>query len=197
MSNRLKSRLSYLYLVIAVAFVAAVSLVAHLGLQWPFAAVKAAEEKTAAVKKLGGFKELPLADGEASLPLKRVVLFSSGVGYFAHTGQVQRQRQSRVEIQGSRTSTICSRAWWCRTTAAGMSPPSATAPTTRLEKRLSSFAIDLNGNPRLAALLGQIRGERVEVDAPNKIVGTIVGLETRKQEVGKDHFIESDVLNLL
>ena len=32
---------------------------------------------------------------------------------------------------------------------------------------------------------------------PNKIVGTIVGLETRKQEVGKDHFIESDVLNLL
>ena len=100
MSNRLKSRLSYS--VIAVAFVAAVALVAHFGLQWPSASVKADEEKPAAaaeelvVQSEKAYKHT-IAVGETSLPLKRVVLFSSGVGYFAHAGQVQ--DNAKVELK--------------------------------------------------------------------------------------------------
>jgi hypothetical protein len=65
-----------------------------------------------------------------------------------------------------------------------------------LDKRLSSFAINLNGNPPLAQLLEQIRGEKVEIDAPNKILGTVVSIETRKTEIGKDHFIDQTVINV-
>jgi hypothetical protein len=192
MSNPLKSRLSYS--VIVVAFVAAVALIAHLGLQWPLAAVKAAEGKTAAAAEKT--KNSPATDGQASLPLKRVVLFSSGVGYFAHAGQVQDNAKVELKFKLKDINDLL-KSMVVQDYGGGHVSTVGYGSNDPLEKRLSSFAIDLNGNPRLAALLGQVRGEKVEVDAPNKIVGTIVGLETRKQEVGKDHFIESDVLNLL
>ena len=199
MSNRLKSRLSYS--VVAVAFVAAVALVAHFGLQWPSASVKAAEEKTAApaeelvVQSEKAYKHT-IAVGETSLPLKRVVLFSSGVGYFAHAGQVQDNAKVELKFKLKDINDLL-KSMVVQDYGGGHVSTVGYGSNDPLEKRLSSFAIDLNGNPRLAALLGQVRGERVEVEAPNKIVGTIVGLEIRKVEVGKDHFIESDVLNLL
>ena len=56
--------------------------------------------------------------------------------------------------------------------------------------------MNLNGNPKLAQLLEQIRGEQVEVDVPNKIVGTIVSIETRRTEIEKDHFVEQTVMNV-
>ena len=45
---------------------------------------------------------------------------------------------------------------------------------------LKTFAIDLTSNPTLADLLGQIRGERVEVHAPNAVTGAIIGVENAK-----------------
>ncbi len=55
-----------------------------------------------------------------------------------------------------------------------------------ITKTLKTFAIDLTSNPTLADLLGQIRGEKVEVDAPNAITGTILGVEKRRSQAGKD-----------
>jgi hypothetical protein len=135
-------------------------------------------------------------EGNTGLALRRVVLFSSGVGFFEHAGEVRDNAKVELkfkvkdindllksmvvqDLSGGRVSTV----------GYGSSDP--------LERRLSSFAVNLNGNPRLSALLEQVRGEKVEVDAPNKITGVIVGLETRKLELGKDRFIDADVLNLL
>ena len=133
---------------------------------------------------------------ESSLPLKRVVLFSSGVGYFAHAGQVNDDAKVELKFKVKDINDLL-KSMVVQDYGGGHVSTIGYGSNDPLEKRLSSFAIDLNGSTRLSALLGQIRGEQVEVDAPNKIVGTIIGLETRKQEIGKDRIIESDVLNLL
>ena len=57
-----------------------------------------------------------------------------------------------------------------------------------IARTLSSFAINLNGNPTFAGIVGQMRGERVEValnpdarpNQPGKLTGVIVGVEKAK-----------------
>ena len=68
---------------------------------------------------------------------------------------------------------------------------------TPVAQTLKTFSINLAANPTLGQLLNQVRGERVEVEAPNKIVGTILGVHTRKKQVGEREFIETETLDLL
>ena len=71
------------------------------------------------------------------------------------------------------------------------------ASKTPIAQTLKTFSIDLADNPTLGQLLNQVRGEQVEVEAPNKIVGTILGMHSHKKQVGEKQFIESEVLDLL
>ena len=66
-----------------------------------------------------------------------------------------------------------------------------------ITKTLQTFAIDLTENPTLADLLDQIRGERVEFDAPDRVAGVILGVERRAQQIGEEKVIEVEYLNLL
>src|SRR5262249_8200519 len=75
----------------------------------------------------------------------------------------------------------------------------SSAPT---ERTLRSFAINLTGNPTYADVLHQARGEKVEVALSNAgpgaagtLTGSIVGVESQKQAVGKEA-VETTVLNL-
>lgn len=132
----------------------------------------------------------------SALPLKKVVLFNSGVGFFEHRAKVQGDAQVDLKFNvddindllksmvlqdedGGRISTV---------TYGSMDP---------ITKTLRTFAIDLTSNPTLADLLGQIRGEQVEIETANKVVGTILGVEKRRQQVGKEEVVEVEYLNLL
>ena len=132
----------------------------------------------------------------SDLPIKRVVMYSSGVAFFEHAGEVE--GNSAVELQfnvkdindllksmvledlgGGRISTV----------SYGSKDP--------ITRTLSTFSIDLTRNPTLADLLGQIRGEAIEIDAPTKVAGTIIGVEKRIVAVGKEDTIEQSYLTLL
>ncbi|HEX5443081.1 MAG TPA: DUF4139 domain-containing protein [Pirellulales bacterium] len=136
------------------------------------------------------------ADPAASpIPLKRVVLFNSGVGFFDREAEIE--GDARLELKfnvddindllksmvlqdfgGGKISTV---------TYGSMDP---------ITKTLKTFAIDLTSNPTLGELLGQARGESVEIDAPNAMQGAILGVEKRKRKVG-DETVEAEYLNLL
>jgi hypothetical protein len=139
---------------------------------------------------------LAAGDKTADVPLKKVVLFNSGLGFFRHDGEIDGDQQIELkfnvdnvndllksmvleDLGGGRISTVTY---------------SAREPVTRT---LKTFAIDLTKNPTLAELLRQIRGEKIQVDAPNPISGMIVGIERRRAKTPKDEVVESDVLNLL
>jgi hypothetical protein len=71
-----------------------------------------------------------------------------------------------------------------------------------IEKTLQSFAVNLTGNPGFGQLLGQARGEKVEVTLqqgnaaqPGNVTGSIIGVEKQKQ-AAKEGAVEVELLNL-
>ena len=135
-------------------------------------------------------------EGTASLTLKQVVLFSSGVGYFEHGGQVQGNAKVEMQFKVDAINDLL-KSMVVEDLGGGQVSTIGYGSKDPVEKTLKSFSIDLTGNPTLGKLLTQVRGERVEIDAPNKITGIIVGVETRRQEIEKGRILEAEVLNLL
>lgn len=137
--------------------------------------------------------------GRAQLPIQRVVLFSSGVGYFQREGTVD--GNTRIDLQFP-TQNINDLLKSLVLQDAGGGKISTVNYDSRdpIEKTLKSFAIDLTSNPSLGQLLGQVRGERVEVlllASSTPTAGIIVGVEKKSMPIGKDQFRDSEVLNLL
>ncbi len=114
---------------------------------------------------------------EQNLPLKRVTLFSSGVAYFEHRGNVGGNAEvifpfSLAEINDALKSITIN------------DPvskfPSVQYPSEQtLSKTMNSLKIDLSGNPSIAQILGSLRGTEIKVFAPNEITGKIIGVEER------------------
>src|SRR3954464_12518735 len=136
-----------------------------------------------------------------SLPITRVVLFNSGVGYFSRSGDVE--GDARVDLtfpEGDINDLLKSMVL----EDFGKGRISAVSYDSRepIARTLSSFAINLTGNPTFAGIVSQMRGERVEVavsptaaNQPGKLSGTIVGVEKQKVPAGATT-IDADVLNM-
>ena len=133
---------------------------------------------------------------KATLPLKKVVLFSSGVGFFELYGQVEGDATVEMKFNVDDINDLL-KSMVVQDLDGGQVSTVTYGSKDPITKTLKSFSIDLTTNPTLADLLRQVRGERVIVDAPNEIVGVILGVETRKKRLNDDETIEIDVLNLL
>jgi hypothetical protein len=147
----------------------------------------------------------PPRPGGAELPVTRVVLFSSGVGYYQREGQVD--GNARIDLQ-FHTHDINDLLKSLVLQDAGGGQISAVSYDSRdpVDKTLKSFAIDLTSNPSLGQLLEQVRGERVELVSygeqgkegqPTTLTGVIVGVERKRKPVGKEQVVEAEQLNLL
>ncbi len=66
-----------------------------------------------------------------------------------------------------------------------------------MTKTLKSFGLDLTDNPSQGQLLNQVRGERVEILWPGKVVGTILGVEKKVEPAGENKSVEVEYLNVL
>src|SRR5262249_2502538 len=139
----------------------------------------------------------------AALPIRQVVLFSSGVGYFQREGQVQ--GDARVDLAFDvRDINDLIKSMVLRDRDKGYISAVSYDSSAPLERTLKSFAINLTANPTLADILNQARGEKVEValSAPQAgagatVNGTIIGVEKQRQPAaqGKD-VLEVALLNL-
>ncbi len=138
------------------------------------------------------------ADGpqKTTLPLKKVVLFSSGVGFFELYGQVDGDATVEMKFNVDDINDLL-KSMVVQDLDGGQVSTVTYGSKDPITKTLKSFSIDLTTNPTLAQLLGQIRGERVVLDAPNELSGIILGVETRKKKIGENEIVEIDVLNLL
>ena len=136
------------------------------------------------------------------LPVSRLVLFSSGVGYFQRDGLVE--GNSKIDLQ-FHTQDINDLLKSLILQDANGGHVSTVNYDNRdpIDKTLKSFAIDLTQNPSIGQLLNQVRGERVEVVSVNEkgnpvtITGQVVGVEKVHRPAGKDQVIEMEQANLL
>ncbi len=130
------------------------------------------------------------------IPVKRVVMFSSGVAFFEHAGQVEGDSQVDLKFNVKDINDLL-KSMVLQDEGGGKISTVSYGSKDPITRTLATFSIDLTSNPTLADLLKQIRGEQIEIDAPTKIVGTILGVETRRVPQGKEQPVEVSYLNLL
>ena len=133
--------------------------------------------------------------GAAELPLTRVVLFSSGVGYFQHQGMVQGDATIPMSFRVEQINDIL-KSMVLQDFGGGTIGPVTYAPQDPLYRTLQSFAVDISDNPSLDELLDSLRGASVEVAAERVVQGTILGVEAQEKSVG-ENVLTFMVLNLV
>jgi hypothetical protein len=155
------------------------------------------------------------AGGDAALPIRQVVLFNTGVGYFQREGQVD--GTSRVELTfPAYDMNDLLKSLVLQDNNGGKIASVNYDSYDPIEKTLRSFAIDLSSNPTFGQILNQARGEKIDVvrvDKPEKkegdkkepdkreaikvkLSGTIVGMETQVKQKKTGEMHEIEILNL-
>ena len=142
------------------------------------------------------------SESASKLPVARVVLFNSGVGYFQREGDVEGDTHIDLSFPVQDVNDLL-KSLVVQDLGGGQVSAVSLDSQAPIEKTLKSFAIDLSSNPSLAQILDQARGEKVEVvlqqsatSQPGTVTGAIVGVEKQKQPVGKDGVVEVEQLNL-
>jgi len=124
-------------------------------------------------------------------------MFSSGVAFFEHAGQVEGNAQVEMKFDVKDINDLL-KSMVLQDEGGGRISTVSYGSKDPLTRTLATFSIDLTQNPTLADLLNQIRGEQIELDAPTKIAGVILGVEKRQVSAGKDRgTVEVAFLNLL
>ncbi len=139
------------------------------------------------------------AEDGAALPLSKIVLYSSGVGYFQHDGTVNNRTQLDLRLHANQINDML-KSLVVQDFGGGKVSAVTYGSRDPVTKTLGSFSINLTGNPTLGQILTQVRGEPVEVTAPNPIVGTLIGVEKKTESVGEGsqhRLIEQEYVTLL
>ena len=139
------------------------------------------------------------ADNPVEIPVTRVVLFSSGVGYFEHKGEVEGDAVTRLMFKVDQINDVL-KSMVLDDLNDGKVTCVSYASQDPIVRALKSFAIDVSGDPKLSDLLKQVRGADVTVLAPEKITGKILSIETTQKTVtvgGMGTIITETVMNLV
>lgn len=119
------------------------------------------------------------------VPVKRVALFSSGVGYFEHTGTVAGEAETVLHFKTDQINDVL-KSLVLQDLDGGTVSSVSYPSMDPLGKLLRGFAVDLSSSPTVAGLLGQLRGAEVKVIASGRVLeGKILGVEIRKTAVGE------------
>jgi len=124
------------------------------------------------------------AQSTVPLPVRKVVLYKNGIGYFEHLGGVKGTQEVEITLPSSQLNDVLKSLTVIdlgRGQVAGVTYDSA-AP---LDRRLAELPIDLSSARGLVDFLNQIRGTDVEIRAPGGAVsGRLMGAELRTRTTG-------------
>jgi uncharacterized membrane protein YgcG len=135
-------------------------------------------------------------DKASELRLRRVVLFTSGVGFFEHRGNVDGNAKVDLKFNVADINDLL-KSMVLEDQGGGRISTITYGSRDPITKTLKTFSVDLTREPSMADLLRQVRGEQVLVELPNPVTGKILGIEQRQQRLGKDEVIDVEMLNLL
>src|SRR4051794_2929466 len=121
----------------------------------------------------------PAAGGGADVPVRAVVLFSSGVGYFEHFGTVRGDGSTELRFKTDQVNDVL-KSLLLQDLDGGTAGTVSYPSQEPLDRTLKSFQVDVTANPSLPDLLNQLRGAKLKVTSGEQVSeGTIVGVETR------------------
>ncbi len=134
---------------------------------------------------------------ETELPVTRVVYFISGVGYFEHRGTIAGETEVRLRFSADQMNDIL-KSLVVLDSGGGEIATAGYPSREPLERALKNFGVDISDDPTPGELLGRLRGTQIVIEAPEKIEGKILTVETRSEQVVPTRtLIEKEYLSLL
>jgi hypothetical protein len=115
------------------------------------------------------------------LQLKRLALFSSGVGFFEHSGIVGGPETVNLVFDAQALNDALKSL--AVNDPASEFPSVSYASASALKETLRSLKVDLSGKADIWSILNSLKGAEVDISAPAKLSGSIVGVEKRSVSV--------------
>jgi cytochrome c556 len=132
-----------------------------------------------------------------TIPIKSVMLFSSGVGYFEHDGTVHGDGSAELRFKTDQINDIL-KSLVLQDLDGGRVTTVTYPSQDPVAKTLRSFQVDITSNPSMASLLTQLRGAHVTLQAlAERLSGTILGVEFRSKAGEKGDPVSTPVVNIL
>ena len=149
------------------------------------------------VKSTKAKSEEPVAKSNVPLPVKKVVLYKNGVGYFEHRGQVRGNQEFGIEFTTAQLNDVLKSLTLVDLSGGAINAVryNSVAP---LDEQLKGLQIPLSEDVTSAAFLVALRGTRVEVHtASTTAIGKIFSVETVERETpsgGTNHVTQLGVV---
>jgi hypothetical protein len=138
----------------------------------------------------------------STLPISRVILFSSGVSHHTRSAEVDGDTRIDLTFPEQDINDLIKSMVLQDFSEKGRVSAVTYDSREPIERTLRSFAVNLNNNPTFAQILTQARGEKVEIvmqtsatGQPGTLTGSIIGVEHQRQ-AAKDGAVEVEILNL-
>lgn len=126
------------------------------------------------------------APDASDVPVRKVVLFNSGVGYLEHFGKISDNTTTELRFKTAQINDIL-KSLVLEDLDGGTVGTVVYPSQDPLAKTLKSFQVDISDNPPLASLLKRVRGANVRITAQaDTIEGVILGVESREETTGED-----------
>lgn len=134
--------------------------------------------KCAALALVAGLA-MPALAQQTELPLSRLTLYRSGVGFFERRAIVDGDADIQLNFDADQINDIL-KSMVLLDLGGGRIESVGYGSREPLERRLASFGIDISDNPSMDLILSRLRGAQVELDVGARSVrGVVVGVESR------------------
>ena len=137
------------------------------------------------------------AEPSGKLPVRRVVLYKNGVGYFEHLGRVHGSQDVHIDFTSAQLNDALK-----SLTVLDLSGGRITGvdynSEAPLARRLATLRLALGERPSMADFLGALRGARIEVRPTNAlpVTGRLMSVE-RKTRAASNWTVETDEISLI
>jgi len=130
------------------------------------------------------------------LPVKRVVLYKNGVGYFEHLGPVRGSQEVSIAFTSGQLNDVL-KSLTVLDLDGGRISGVAYGSTAPVDRQLGDLRLPIGEKTSLTEFLGALRGARLEVrGATGAITGRLLSVE-RKTRMGGGATLEVDYLSLM
>src|SRR6202790_2736229 len=136
-------------------------------------------------------------ESAAKLPVRRVVLYKNGVGYFEHLGRVRGSQDVHIDFTSSQLNDVL-KSLTVLDLAGGRITGVDYNSEAPLARRLGTLRLALGEKPSVTEFLGALRGARLEVRGATGplLTGKLLSVE-RKTRAGTNWTVETDEISLI
>ena len=136
-------------------------------------------------------------DASVKLPVRRVVLYKNGIGYFEHLGSIRGSQDVHIDFTSAQLNDVLK-----SLTVLDLSGGRITGVDYNSEapmaRRLATLRLALGENPTQSEFLNALRGARLEVrnGSSPAVVGKLVSVE-RKTRTGTNFAVETEEISVV